>query len=188
MASERVQAVSTAFPRARKRSKLTENTLRAALVEGNGSPSLNPCDACRLAGVICWVSSDSSKCSFCLHKNCSCSGSAEREFVELVQAHRLLNDKIDQAQARVDDAFTNLEAASKELQTLRQQKKSLTLNGSISGIRAPHTVNAGLVQQVPASNPLTEPFNSLTESFGFLPPLLPEDMDPLFAQLTDSNS
>jgi hypothetical protein len=94
-----------------------------------------------------------------------------------VQAHRLLNDQIDQAQARVDDAFTNFEAASKELQTLRQQKKSLTLNGSISGIRAPRTVNAGLVQQVPASNPLTESFDPLTESFGVLPPLLPEDMD-----------
>ena len=123
-------------------SLLQENTLRAALVEGNGSPSLNPCDACRLASIIFWVSSDS---SFCLHKNCSCSSSAEREFAELVQAHRLLNDQIDQAQARVDDAFTNFEAASKVLQTLRQQKKSLTLNGSISGIRAPRTVNAGLV-------------------------------------------
>jgi hypothetical protein len=120
------------------------------------------------------VSSDSLKYSLCLQKNRSCSISAEREFAELVEAHRSLNAQIDQAQERV-------EAVSKELRSLHRQKKSLTSSG-ISGVRsASRPVNAGLVQQVPLSNPLTEPF-------GMLPLLSPEDMDPVFSQLMDSNS
>ena len=167
--------LSSAFPR--KRSKASENALRAALVDGNGSPSLNPCDSCLLAGVICWVSSDPLKCSLCLRKNRLCSISAEREFAELVEAHRSLNIQIDQARERLETACASVGVALKELNSLCEQKKSLTSSG-ISGMRAAsRTVNAGLVQQVPPSDP-----------FDILPLLFPEDMDPVFAQLMDSNS
>lgn len=122
--SNRVQAVSSAFPRK-----------RSALVEGNGSPSHTPCDSCLLAGVICWVSSDSSKCSLCLRKNRSCSISEEREFAELVEAHRSLNIQINQARERLETACANVGVASKELNSLCEQKKLLTSSG-ISGMRA----------------------------------------------------
>ena len=113
--SNRVQAVSSAFPR--KRSKASENALRAALVEGNGSPSLNPCDSCLLAGVIYWVSSDSLKCSLCLRKN----RLWEREFAELVEAHCSLNIQIDQARERLENACANVGVASKEFNSLRNR-------------------------------------------------------------------
>jgi hypothetical protein len=139
--------------------------------------SNTPCDSCLLAGLICWVSSDSLKCSFCLRKNRSCSISEEREFAELVKAHRSLNIQIDQARERFETACANVEVTSKELNSLREQKKSLTSSG-ISGMRAAsRTVNAGLAQQVPPS-----------DSFDILPLLSPEDMDPVFTQLMDSNS
>ena len=98
-----------------------------------------------LAILVIWqlplvgLSSDLLKCSLFLQKNRSYSISTECKFFELVQTHRSLNE----VQARADDAFTNFEAASKELQSSREQKKSLTLSG-ISGRRASRTVNAGL--------------------------------------------
>jgi hypothetical protein len=119
------------------------------------------------------VSSDSSKCSLCLRKNRSCSISEEREFAELVEAHRSLNIQINQARERLETACANVGVASKELNSLCEQKKLLTSSGAAS-----RTVNAGLEQQVPPSDP-----------FGDILPLLsPEDMDPVFAQLMDSNS
>ena len=61
----------------------------------------------------------------------SCFGIPIRERIDLTS---ILNDQIDQAWARVEAAFTNLEVASKELHSLCEQKKSLT-SSSISGVR-----------------------------------------------------
>jgi hypothetical protein len=89
-----------------------------------------------------------------------------------VQTYRSLNDHIDQAQARADDAFTNFEAASKELQSSREQKKL----GGIPDRRASSKCWVSTAN----TDPLTEPF-------GF-PLLFPEDMDPLLARVLNSNS
>ena len=65
------------------------------------------------------VSSDYLKCSPCLQKNRSCSISAEREFAELVEAHRSLNIQIDQARERLENACANVGVASKKFNSLK---------------------------------------------------------------------
>jgi len=139
------------------------------------------CDSCHLAGVICWVSSKFQFFAVLVLLSKECSISAEREFSELVEAHRSLKIQIDQARERLEDACANFEIASKEFNFLCEQKKSLTSIG-ISGMRAAsRTENVGSVQQVPSLNPLTEPFNPF-------PLLLPEEIDPILDQFVNSNS
>ena len=140
MASKRVQAVSSAFPC--KRSNLAENILRAAWVEGGKWLPISQLLQF-LYPPIYW----SVHCFF--KKNFDHALLVQSaNFPNLCKPYRSLNDQIDQAQARADDAFTNFEAASKELQSSPEQKKSLTLSG-IPDRRASRTVNAGLEQQIP---------------------------------------